>query len=146
MNDETPMVKSMQERVEEFMNAAGQIVRKTPTVIPESERILRTALIDEEIFGFNELFESMRREDLVGIADGLADALYVLIGTASAYGFVMEDLFSEAHRSNMTKFGFDDASQSYFAILDENGKVMKPATYSPADFEQFVPTTPETEI
>jgi len=71
-----------------------------PTVLPEAERKFREMLISEET---NELYEAMFDEDLVRIADGLGDTIYVLLGTAVAYGIELDVVFAEIQRSNMTK-------------------------------------------
>ena len=50
-----------------------------------------------------ETFTAMDKQDMVSIADGLADLLYVAFGTAVAYGLPMDKIFQEVYRSNMTK-------------------------------------------
>lgn len=51
----------------------------------------------------SELALAWRNQDLVKLADGLADLLYVTLGCAAALGIDVEPLFDEVHRSNMTK-------------------------------------------
>src|SRR5262249_982854 len=65
-------------------------------------RSLRLALIDEER---RELGVALDSDDVVGVADALADLLYVVIGSALQWGIPIERVFAEVHRSNMTKEG-----------------------------------------
>jgi predicted HAD superfamily Cof-like phosphohydrolase len=58
------------------------------------------------------------------MAKELADLLYVVYGTAVSLGIDMEPVFKEVHRSNMSKVG---------GYKREDGKWVKPPTYSPAD-------------
>lgn len=58
------------------------------------------------------------------IADGLGDMMYVIFYTANRYGIDLGPVFEEIQRSNMTKVG---------GVIDVNGKLQKPSTYSPAD-------------
>ena len=64
---------------------------------------LRLALIEEEV---GEL--RARRPaagDLIGVADALADIVYVAYGTAHVYGIDLDAVLDEVHASNMTKLG-----------------------------------------
>ena len=83
----------------------------------------REELMREEL---DELIEAMRVEDVVEIADGLADLLYVVFGTAVAYGIPMDGVFREVHRSNMTKLGPDGKP-----VVGEYGKRLKGPHYDP---------------
>lgn len=127
------MKNSMQTDVEEFMVACGQEVAKFPCIPTEDVENLRVSLMTEELLGADELIESMRNLDLTGIADGIADLLYVVLGTAAAYGIDAQAVFSEVHRSNMTKVGPDGK-----VIRREDGKILKPETFEPARVEAEV--------
>ena len=125
---------SMQYDVETFMRMCGQEVKTHPEA-PSAEIVtLRKNLIYEEVMGLGELFDSMDKGDLVGIADGIADVLYVVLGTAAAYGIDAQACFDEAHRSNMTKATWDERTQTFVVIKREDGKILKPDTFVPADF------------
>ena len=76
--------------------------------IPEWVRDLRTALLVEEV---RELTDAAAAGDIVGIADGIADVVYVAIGTAVAYGIPFDEVFREVHRSNMTKVNTPDEAK-----------------------------------
>lgn len=121
------------EKVGEFMEAMDQQVLHDPQ-FPDGESNtdekglrpiakLRIDLIREE---FDELRTAIVDDDIVGIADALTDILYVVYGAGHAFGIDLDACFEEVHASNMTKLGPDGK-----AIKNENGKVMKPATYRP---------------
>lgn len=65
-----------------------------------SRELFRAALLLEEVA---ELIEGLAAADEVAALDGLADSLYVLIGTALQFDLPIDDAFDEVHRSNMTK-------------------------------------------
>jgi predicted HAD superfamily Cof-like phosphohydrolase len=112
--------------VEEFHRLFDIVARRTPALVDEQTRILRERLIHEE---FDELREAMAKNDLSAVAKELADLLYVVYGTAVSYGIDMEPVFREVHRSNMSKVG---------GFKREDGKWVKPATYSPAAIEPIL--------
>src|SRR5262249_26226650 len=102
------------------------LVQQTPAHVDEGTRSLRERLIQEE---FGELKEAMGKRDLAAIAKELADLLYVVYGTAVSYGIDMGPVFREVHRSNMSKIG---------GYKREDGKWVKPPTYSPAAIEPIL--------
>lgn len=63
-------------------------------------RAARARLMVEEL---RELVEGLLARNDVAAADGAADLEYVVAGTAVAYGWPLERLVAEVHRSNMTK-------------------------------------------
>lgn len=77
--------------VKEFMNVAGQEVNSEPRFQSTKISNFRTTLIDEEIFGTDELVDSINIDDLVGEIDGLADILYVVYGAIATYGISMDE-------------------------------------------------------
>ena len=117
---------SEQAMVEAFHRTFDIVVNPVPTVPDGPTRGLRIQLIKEE---FNELKEALAREDLASIAKEMADLLYVVYGTAVSYGIDMDPVFREVHRSNMSKVG---------GHKREDGKWVKPATYSPALIEPIL--------
>ena len=64
------------------------------------ERLYRAYLLIEEL---SEVIEALASNDLVTLADGLGDLLYVLLGTAITYRIPLKEVFQEIHDSNMTK-------------------------------------------
>ena len=109
-----------QSMVERFHRLFDIVVQQKPGLVDERTRLLRERLIQEE---FDELKQAMAQEDLPAIAKELADLLYVVYGTAVSYGIDMGPVFSEVHRSNMSKVG---------GYKREDGKWVKPPSYSPA--------------
>jgi predicted HAD superfamily Cof-like phosphohydrolase len=153
----------MQEAIEEFMRRCDQQVATYPQLPDEDVVTLRIRLMVEELLGkiqppveairdeddnrytrlliqnkSDELIASMIAGDLVGIADGLADVLYVVIGTAVAYGIDIQEVFDEVHRSNLSKTVWSEELQRYTIEKDEFGKGIKPPTYSPASLEPII--------
>lgn len=135
------------EKVKRWMRIAGQATPDKPTPVDMKTHNLRKTLIREEIL--HELFPAMDEGDLVGVADGLADALYVIYGTAAAYGIDIDRIFSIVHTNNMTKFNPCDHGgpvssnevcgkcngENWVAILREDGKVLKNETWQPPDLK-----------
>ena len=117
-----------QQMVLEFHEQFDIQVAAIPTVPDESTQKLRIRLIQEE---FDELQEALKAKDLPAIAKELADLLYVVYGTAVSYGVDMEPVFQEVHRSNMSKVG---------GYKRDDGKWVKPPTYSPADILPILST------
>lgn len=103
----------------------GLPVSNTPGVISPGEASFRHTILEEEV---NELWSSCCDEDIVGIADALADITYVVCGTAVVYGIPLDEVFKEVHRSNMTKT----------APLNGVGKVLKGSDYSPPDIAKVL--------
>lgn len=89
-----------QERVRLFQEKYGYPHPDRPTVLTSEEMEFRRRLMLEEL---NELEAANANGDFVGMADGLADSLYVLLGTAVYMGIDITPIFDEVHRSNMTK-------------------------------------------
>lgn len=115
-----------QAMVEEFHKKFDILVQAGPTEASEDTKRLRIRLIQEE---FDELKESMAEGNLAALAKEMADLLYVVYGTAVSYGIDMEPVFREVHRSNLSKVG---------GCKREDGKWVKPPTYSPAKIEPLL--------
>ena len=129
-------MNKMQQQVKAFHEAFGHTVNDQPRSPSIDDIKLRILLMQEELLGKGELAESMEEQDLIGVADGLADLLYVTIGTAVVFGIDIEPVFDEVHRSNMSKLG-DDGEPIISRGMDIDGyplgKVMKgPNFFEPA--------------
>lgn len=109
--------------VKEFHKKFGVVINEMPTIVHDSIADLRHRLIEEE---FDELMDAMENEDLVGIADAVADMVYVLLGLCVTYGIDINPIFDEVHRSNMEKTG---------GKIREDGKVLKPKDWTPPDIK-----------
>lgn len=103
-------------------------INDNPTIVSKDLHYLRVGLIDEE---FKELKEAMNNEDIIKIADGLGDLLYVLHGTAITYGLDMESIFDEIHRSNMSKGNPE-------VVRAPNGKILKGENWSPPNLSSLL--------
>ena len=115
-----------QKMVREFHRQFDIHVAESPSVPDVKTMALRERLIQEE---FDELKEAMNAGNLPGIAKELADLLYVVYGTAVSYGIDMAPVFREVQRSNMSKVG---------GHKRDDGKWVKPSTYSPARIEPIL--------
>jgi predicted HAD superfamily Cof-like phosphohydrolase len=120
-----PYVNGMEQAVKNFHNKFGLTINTVPTVPSQNDLALRMSLIEEEAREFREAAE---KGDLVGMADAIADLLYVTFGAAVTCGINTSTVFNEVHRSNMTKIWPDGTVRHR-----EDGKVLKPPTYSKAD-------------
>lgn len=108
--------------LDEFHRSFNLPIRRTPgTGIDEALAKLRVALLEEEV---SEFVTASADKDLIGIADALADIVYVAYGTALTYGIDLNAVLREVHRSNMSKLGPDGNP-----ILRSDGKVVKSEQY-----------------
>ena len=87
-------------QVREFHEKFGLPIGSSPALPDWPERNLRIKLLVEEMREY-DLAET--HDDLVGIADALADMVCVIYGTALSYGIDLDAVVAEVHRSNMTK-------------------------------------------
>lgn len=83
--------------VEEFHKKKGHLINRH---LHTDAMLFRARLIAEE---FGELLKAMDLMDPVEIADALGDLEVVVNGTAVTFGFPLEAIVQEIHRSNMTK-------------------------------------------
>ena len=128
-------MKKQLQQLWDFQSAYNQARNTKPTLIEPDDYYLRYRLGKEELL---EYLDACNNDDIVEIADALADQLYILLGTMVAHGMqdIIEDVFNEVHRSNMSKLGEDGKP-----IYREDGKVLKGPNYSPPNIAQFLPGT-----
>ena len=93
--------------------------------VPDVLAQLRVDLLVEEV---GEFADATAQRDLVGIADALADIVYVAYGAAVTYGIDLDAALHEVHRSNMSKL-----DENGGPVYREDGKVLKSARYTPPD-------------
>lgn len=100
--------------------------------ISDDRKLLRTDLLREEV---GELESAMLKNDLIGIADGIVDSIYILLGTAWEYGLgdKFYELFNEVHESNMSKL-----DKNLEPIYFSNGKVAKGENYFKPDLQKII--------
>jgi predicted HAD superfamily Cof-like phosphohydrolase len=117
-------------KVNVFMDAFGQEVKRSPE-FPDLDTVaLRYELIKEEL---QELFVAMAEKDMVEVADALTDILYVTYGAGHAFGIDLDACFREVQRSNMSKLGADGKP-----IYREDGKILKGPDYSEPDLKKVL--------
>jgi predicted HAD superfamily Cof-like phosphohydrolase len=117
--------------VAEFHMAFNLPMRQVPsTEVDHDLARLRVALLEEEV---GEFVAASGQSDLVGIADALADIVYVVYGTALTYGIDLDAVLREVHRSNMSKLDSDGKP-----LIRDDGKVLKSESYFPPDIESVL--------
>lgn len=145
--------------VSEFHKTFNAPILESPQ-IPSKERCeLRVALLQEEL---NELKQAIEDNDLVEIADALADLQYVLSGAILEFGLKekFNTLFDEVQRSNMSKAcatqqealatlshykqkdgtegRYEEVNGKYIVYRKVDNKVLKSVGYSPASLEDII--------
>ena len=145
--------------VSEFHKTFNAPILESPQ-IPSKERCeLRVALLQEEL---NELKQAIEDNNLVEIADALADLQYVLSGAILEFGLKekFNTLFDEVQRSNMSKActsqqealatlshykqkdgtegRYEEVNGKYIVYRKEDNKVLKSVGYSPASLEDII--------
>lgn len=112
-----------QNDVKMFHRLLGVEMPDRPVEPDVETQILRLKLIKEELI---ETCEAIAEGDIVKVADGIVDSIYVLIGTALVYGIDLLPIWDEIHKSNMNKLG---------GPVREDGKILKPPGWQPPDVE-----------
>ena len=115
-----------QKDVSEFMILGEQKV--SPVLnLKNDQTQLYMNLIEEE---FNETLNAFIEDDLVEVADGLADMVWVIMGMCNSAGIDFDKIWKEVKSSNMSKF-----VDGKF-IKNDAGKIMKPETYFKPDIKK----------
>ena len=102
--------------------------------IPAELAKLRVDLLVEET---GEFADASAKNDIVGIADALANIVYVAYGAAVTYGIDLDAALREVHRSNMSKL-----DEQGHPVYREDGKVLKSARYRPPDISGILSRQP----
>ena len=146
-------------KVAEFHRTFKHPIQPEP-IIPTAERCkLRVSLLAEEL---KELEEAIKDNNLTEVADALCDLQYVLAGAILEFGLGEKfgKLFSEVHRSNMSKacvseeeaeltvrhYMKKDNTEAYFVESDgkflvyrkEDNKTLKSINYEPARLKEML--------
>lgn len=82
----TTTTKEQFDAVVEFMTVAGQEVNYQFIEPTTKVGNFRLSLIKEEMAGNKELFDSINKDNLNGILDGICDVLYVAYGALATFG------------------------------------------------------------
>jgi predicted HAD superfamily Cof-like phosphohydrolase len=133
-------MKKQLQQLWDFQSAYKSTRNTKPTLITTDEAQLRYRLGKEEL---DEYLEACNNNDLIEVADALADQLYILLGTMVAHGMkdVIEDIFDDVHRSNMSKLGPDGKP-----IYREDGKILKGPNFSPPNISKYLLDNGQLEI
>lgn len=123
-------MKTIFELIQEFHYKFNQRLSAHAHLPEEEERKLRRMLLSEE---YKEYVQAEENNDLVNIAEELADMIYIIYGTACSYGIPLDEVIREIHDANMKKLG-PDGKPSY----REDGKLLKPAGWVKADIRQLI--------
>lgn len=124
------MIDAMR-KVGHFHHIFGLPSLDKPQIPAVQRKQLRMRLIVEEVV--EELLLAMEKDDLVEIADGIADAVYVIVGAALEYGIPAHLVFQEVHNSNMSKLWPGGEVRRR-----EDGKILKPPTFTPPDIARVL--------
>jgi predicted HAD superfamily Cof-like phosphohydrolase len=123
----------MYKSVKDFHIAFNQRVGEKPELPDMKERELRGKLLTEE---FKEYINAEHNNDIVNIAQELADIIYIACGTAVSYGIPLDKVFAAIHKANMNKLV--DGKP----LKREDGKVIKPEGWKPADIKKIIKIKP----
>lgn len=111
--------------VREFHETFGLPMQSIPALVGKPLADTRQRLLDDEVW---EVAKATEDGDLPGIAQELADVVYVAYGTALTYGINLDAVLAEVHRANMSKLDADGKP-----IMRADGKVLKSESYRPPD-------------
>ena len=115
-------MSSLESQVRQFNVTYGKPMSEKPRLPTVSEAKLLVDLIEEEL---EELKVAIANQDLVEIADAVADLQYVSAQQGTMLGLPIDALLREVQRSNMSKLGADGKP-----IYREDGKVLKGPNFS----------------
>lgn len=122
-----------QEDVDVFMSVAGQplryeVLKDADTMFDEDQAKLYMDLITEE---YKETLDAFKEKDIVGVADGVADMVWVIMGLCSTLGIDFYRVWNAVYDSNMSKL-----EEGKIIKDPESGKILKPDTYFPPKIEE----------
>jgi predicted HAD superfamily Cof-like phosphohydrolase len=123
------MNRTMFEKVIDFHTAFGQRIGSRPSLPDMNERSLRMKLLQEEM---REYSEAEGDDNIVEIADALADIIYIACGTAVSYGIPLDEVYNEVHRSNMAKLVDGKV------LRRDDGKIIKPEGWTSPDIADIL--------
>jgi len=106
-----------------------EVLKRRPATTPTLSYVTwanRMRLITEE---FAETAKAFALEDIYGVADGLVDMTWVVLGSAVEFGLPFDELWDAVRKANMAKNG---------GKLDPSGKLLKPAGWTPPDIESII--------
>ena len=123
----TKAITNFNKDVKTFMKAAGQ----STTTVNQPQSDLYYNLIKEEIA---ELHTSMDIGDKPEIIDACFDSIWVILGYMNSLGLDVDGIWKEGAANNLIKI---DKNTGLVTKRDD-GKILKPTSWSPPNFQQFV--------
>lgn len=114
--------------VKRFMQAGQQEVNENLQQFTQ-QSMLYFDLVREEFYELSYAFKHM---DIVETADACADLIWVVEGLCHSLGIPLQRVWDEVARSNFSKM------KDGVLIKREDGKVLKPDTYSPPNIKQIL--------
>ncbi len=99
-------------------------------------------LITEEFIELQEAWGKYKNDrascaHVAEVADACMDMIYVISGLMHSMGLDPQAFWDEVQRSNMSTFS-QLADGSYSVTRRDDGKILKPATYSPPNLTSIV--------
>jgi predicted HAD superfamily Cof-like phosphohydrolase len=119
---------SYQKDVEDFMSAGDQLINKELSLQGDQQKLYMNLITEE----YKETLEAFENNDLVEVADGLADMVWVIMGMCSSCGIEFNKVWEEVRSSNMSKFVDGKA------VKNDAGKIMKSDTYFKPDLKKIL--------
>ncbi len=117
-----------QKDVAEFMKAGEQEVTTKLKDITDQEALYMNLITEE----YKETLQAFQQRDIIELADGLADMVWVIMGLCNSVGIDFEKVWKEVRSSNMSKF--EDGK----AIKNDQGKILKPESYFKPDIKKVL--------
>ena len=117
-----------QKDVAEFMKAGEQEVTTKLKDITDQEALYMNLITEE----YKETLQAFQQRDIIELADGLADMVWVIMGLCNSVGIDFEKVWKEVQSSNMSKF--EDGK----AIKNDQGKILKPESYFKPDIKKVL--------
>jgi predicted HAD superfamily Cof-like phosphohydrolase len=114
------MIMNYQKDVEDFMESGQQDFPELQGMTSKQAKLYMDLITEE----YNETWRAFNVDkDVVEVADGLADMVWVIMGMASTLDIPFDKVWNEVKASNMSKF------VNGKVVKNSDGKIMKPEGY-----------------
>jgi|TARA_R110000803_G_scaffold34404_6_gene75132 predicted HAD superfamily Cof-like phosphohydrolase len=114
------MIMNYQKDVEDFMESGQQDFPDLQGMTSKQAKLYMDLITEE----YNETWRAFNVDkDVVEVADGLADMVWVIMGMASTLNIPFDKVWNEVKASNMSKF------VNGKVVKNSDGKIMKPEGY-----------------
>tara|TARA_B110000977_G_scaffold14028_1_gene17508 strand:+ start:337 stop:711 length:375 start_codon:yes stop_codon:yes gene_type:complete len=114
------MIMNYQKDVEDFMESGQQDFPDLQGMTSKQAKLYMDLITEE----YNETWRAFNVDkDIVEVADGLADMVWVIMGMASTLNIPFDKVWNEVKASNMSKF------VNGKVVKNSDGKIMKPEGY-----------------